>query len=630
MLKNNGTINIDLLCTKDTQEKNGLEVKIVIDNITRYSNVLYTLSFFPSLYIHSEGFTSNSIDRFKNDRKIDVYNTFKTCNLLHNREGFAYHSAYYLTLGNVIYKYSIYNDGVSKIVNSYLQSKYHNTASLYDARYILNNIALKFNIDDLDVTPNRESILYSQKTIEALSNKIIEALQEIESMVDTYDNNEIKDIKELFFFHEDSDDFIINDYTEIQLPRNWFVRNKLYRNKPSSEYFKVFCNAFRYRNLFIDNVSLYSPLLTKCTYKQCSSVGVTEIFRNKSYHIKGFNKFKIIIVKGYKNTISGSNCYGYLRSKTYSGTYTLIIDGKKSIRDYVNDLIKAGDPYCVDKNKYRELAFDIVKYFYKNAEILDLENDEDYKQYVIGYKANKKNKDKKVVEKTDFRYRLLGNVNSSLIYTNTQDFIKSAEDYIKTWVKYPWGSCGKVGVRLYAYNDDPLINVGLSLPEYCTIAVLPKKVKGLINFPKSWKPIEEVININNKIISRDFAYKKFIKPLYNFKLIPLFNYIPYKEELKELLYHNELIYYSCREIINKWWEEYEKNTSLYDTNYRTAIEKITHLFGQFNKLKTITEFISGNMAFIAYLGMKNKLFRIDMNTYLKVKNNFKLDKNESN
>lgn len=629
MLKNNGTINIDLLCTKDTQEHNGLEVKIVVDSITKYLSSLYALSFFPSLYIHAEGFTSMAITNFKN-KELDVYNTFRTCKSLLYKEGYNYYSAYYLTLGNVIYKYRIDHDGVSKIVNSYLQSKYHNTAYLYGARYILDKIVLKFNIGDLDVTPNRESILYSQKTIEALSNKIIEALQEIESMVNTYDNKEIKDIKELFFFHEDSDDFIINDYTKIQLPRDWFVRNKLYRNKPSSEYFKVFCSAFRYRNLQIDDVSLYSPLLAKCTYKQCSSIEVTEIFRNKSYHIKGFNKVKIIIVKGYKNTISGSNCYCYLRSKTYSGTYTLIIDGKKSIRDYVNDLIKAGDPYGVDKNKYRELAFDIVKYFYKNAEILDLENDEDYKQYVIDYKANRKNKDKKVVEKTDFRYRLYGNVHSSLLYTNTQDFIKSVEDYIKTCVRYSWRSCGKVGVRLYAYNDDPLINVGLALPEYCTIAVLPKKVKGLIDFPKSWKPIEEVININNKIISRDFAYKKFIKPLYNLKLMPLFNYIPYKEELKEILYHNEIVYCSCREVINKWWEEYEKNTSLYDTNYRTAIEKITHLFEQFNKLKTITEFISGNMAFIAYLGMKNKLFRIDMNTYLKVKNNFKLDKNESN
>lgn len=216
------------------------------------------------------------------------------------------------------------------------------------------------------------------------------------------------------------------------------------------------------------------------------------------------------------------------------------------------------------------------------------------------------------------------------MYTNTQDFIKSAEDHIKTCVSYSYNSCGKVGVRLYAYNDDPLINVGLSLPEYCTIAVLPKKVKGLIDFPKSWKPIEEVINMNNKIISRDLTYKKFIRPLYNFKLMPLFNYIPYKEELKKILYHNDIIYSGCKEIINKWYEEYEQNPDLYDIKYRTAGEKIKHLFNQFKKLNTIAEFISGNMAFIAYLGMKNKLFRIDMNTYLKVKNNFKLDKNESN
>ena len=570
-----------------------------------------------------------SITNFKN-KEIDVYNTFRTCRSLHYKEGYNYYSAYYLTLGNVIYKYRIDHDEVSKIVNNYLQSKYSKTSSLYEARYILDKIVLKFNIGDLDVTPNRESILYSQKTIEALSNKIIEALQEIESMVNTYDNNEIEDVKELFFFHENSDDFTINDYTKIQLPREWFVRNKVYRNKPSSEYFKVFCSAFRYRNLFIDNVSLYSPLLTKCTDKQCSSVSLTDVFRNRCYHIKGFNKVNIIIVKGYKNTISGSNCYGYLRSKTYSGTYTLIIDGKKSIRDYVNDLMKAGDSYGVDRKKCRELAFDIVKYFYKNAEILDLENDEDYKQYVIDYKANRKNKDKKVVEKTDFRYQLFGNVNSSLLYTNTQDFIKNVEDHIKTCAKYSWRSCGKIGVRLYAYNGDPLINVGLSLPEYCTIAVLPKKVKGLIDFPKSWKPIEEVINKNNKLISRDFTYKKFIRPLYDFKLMPLFNYIPYKEEFKKIIYHNEIIYGGCKEIVNKWYEEYEQNPNLYDIKYRTIGEKIEYLVNQFKKLRTIAEFISGNMAFIAYLGMKNKLFRIDMDTYLKVKNNFKLDKDESN
>ena len=128
---------------KPTEEKNGVEVTIKnISNIDPYKRALKYITFFPNVYI-------DGIDNKVNDAKLKRFNNFAVASVFIDTK---------ILLGNVLYP-----------CNTRLLS----TASrdfLYNINY--SGIVIKFNVGEISITPNRESIIYTSDTISKIEDRI--------------------------------------------------------------------------------------------------------------------------------------------------------------------------------------------------------------------------------------------------------------------------------------------------------------------------------------------------------------------------------------------------------------------------------------------------------------------------
>lgn len=151
MYKNGDGINIDRISIKDGEYSNGLEVTVRLSNSLRYSlnQILYKFCFFEKLFLVDNShhvFSQDDLDRF-NKRKIGYNNDVAVCD---------YISVKTHTLRAVLYGKVLYPIDTSTDAHSYIEG----------------NLIYRFNIGELDVTPNRESLRYSTKTNQAVANKI--------------------------------------------------------------------------------------------------------------------------------------------------------------------------------------------------------------------------------------------------------------------------------------------------------------------------------------------------------------------------------------------------------------------------------------------------------------------------
>jgi hypothetical protein len=166
MYKDGNSISIDMLHSFPTSERNGLEVKLEVklgdfDNFSRA--IKSQLVYFENLYVidsaRAEITSRIDIQSDYNNFSIKKYNHFWVNSLDRTKE-------INLLLGKVRYPVRI----------SSLNSIYSNKVSEYP-------ISLLFNIGDLDVTPNREEVLYSAKNIATIEAKLDLALAEIDDLI---------------------------------------------------------------------------------------------------------------------------------------------------------------------------------------------------------------------------------------------------------------------------------------------------------------------------------------------------------------------------------------------------------------------------------------------------------------
>ena len=154
MVKSGNSITTNLVMEKPTEEKNGVEVTIKnIRNIYPYKKALNCIVFFPNVYI-------DGIDNDINNTKIKKFNSFAVA----SKEVYSK-----ILLGNVLYPCD------TKLLS-------------YDSKSFLSNIAnsgivIKFDVGELGITPNRESIIYSNETVNKINDRIQAAKDELEELV---------------------------------------------------------------------------------------------------------------------------------------------------------------------------------------------------------------------------------------------------------------------------------------------------------------------------------------------------------------------------------------------------------------------------------------------------------------
>lgn len=172
MVKSGNSITTNLLMERPTNEKNGVEVTIKnVKDIDPYNKALQYITFFPNVYIDgaedADKINSAKLKRFKNFAAASIDIPSK------------------LLLGNVLYPIN----------------KYHLN---YESREFLGKIertgiVIKFDVGEINITPNRENIIYSSDTIKKIEDRIAAAKAELDAMVDL---KLTKDYDDLIEYHK--------------------------------------------------------------------------------------------------------------------------------------------------------------------------------------------------------------------------------------------------------------------------------------------------------------------------------------------------------------------------------------------------------------------------------------------
>lgn len=171
MVKSGNSITTNLLMEKPTAEKNGVEVTIKgITDLTPFNKALQCIVFFPNVYIDGAA----DADMI-NSAKLKRFNNFAAASISIPSK---------LLLGNVLYPVQ----------------RYHLN---YEARNFIERIegtgiVIKFDVGEINITPNRENIIYSSDTIKKIENRIMAAKAELDALVDTKISKDYDDIIEYY------------------------------------------------------------------------------------------------------------------------------------------------------------------------------------------------------------------------------------------------------------------------------------------------------------------------------------------------------------------------------------------------------------------------------------------------
>jgi hypothetical protein len=154
MTKDGNSITTNLMSETPTSEKNGLEITVKnILHTLRYKEAFKNLAFFPNVYIDGTFSEYNNI-------KVKRYKYFTaTTEEFSNK----------LLLGNVLYPLD------RSIIPVELRE-------FYDS-IVKSGIVFNFNIGELQVTPNRESIIYNTQTNNLIIQRIKDAKEEMTSIL---------------------------------------------------------------------------------------------------------------------------------------------------------------------------------------------------------------------------------------------------------------------------------------------------------------------------------------------------------------------------------------------------------------------------------------------------------------
>jgi len=171
MYKDGNSISIDLLFEQETDDRNGLEVQLQLKNSSEiakfYSAIKEQLVYFENLYFVDNTKTSIIPTNEFNEFHIKKYRDFLVNDLDNNGRQID------LVLGKVRYPLRI--DSLSNKYPQYLRQY---------------PISLQFEIGQLEVTPNREEILYSQKNIDKIENVLDLAIEELDGIFEEYSNKD--------------------------------------------------------------------------------------------------------------------------------------------------------------------------------------------------------------------------------------------------------------------------------------------------------------------------------------------------------------------------------------------------------------------------------------------------------
>lgn len=187
MYKNGNSISIDLVYQQTTNNPNGVSVEVPIKNDgdvrNFYNAAISQLSFFENLYFETSFLddsvlSKEAISSFNNSR-VKKYNNFLVTNTKTNYNSNS-NTKIRLLLGKVAYPLRLENISLPN----------------YNSEISQLPIAINFEIGDIEVTPNREEILYTDKTKQLIKHKLSNAIAEINQLYSIAVNRDFDSLTE--------------------------------------------------------------------------------------------------------------------------------------------------------------------------------------------------------------------------------------------------------------------------------------------------------------------------------------------------------------------------------------------------------------------------------------------------
>lgn len=366
-IKDANTIVYTLVSTTPTTEKSGLEVTLKNISLSKYRKALRYISFFPNVYLDDN---NCDLDTNINEIQIKKHEDYWVAST--NMED-------KLLLGNVLYPLNTYELNFS----NYYKSNEINVKEILDFINNLKNTGLvfKFDIGELNVTPNRESIIYTKECNTKIIDKIIKVKKQVEKLINDKSKEDFNDIrkyaeiiKEDKCFNFFTEKIIPYSYRSYNLPKS-IVSNLTYKGKPLSIYSNLI-------NILLSDLSY----CTKCYVENSVYINLPWKHRNKCNIFKTSNI--LILTEDIKLS-------KYIKSYLIENyQYHIVLEPLtlNKVKDAVKQTIRL-DIYN-DEDTINFIIQEVIDYIYSIGVKVDFNNNPDFLKYKEDCKEEAKNRKK--------------------------------------------------------------------------------------------------------------------------------------------------------------------------------------------------------------------------------------------
>ncbi len=473
MNKDIDQLHIDLLFEKDTDEQNGVEVKIpYTDKIA--PDDLRCLTFIKNIYIEDKRrslyYNTSDTEDF-NKRKIHAYKTFKTC--IVNGRFSSYTDRFGVLVGDILYPVD-YSQIASDTVNDSWKDTF-------------NTVRPCVEIGSVDVTPNREELLYSERTKRALTKAFEATIAELTEYWNIQCSSEKKD------FIEFADDICNHYYNILHLDEDVI---DLSRRLPYNFKYNGF-EGFPSKDVRLIVQTFYNRFVNGFLVYDGSSVRRGESYtklRISQLFDRARDGWKIIAAPSYAG-FSGKYIDGFIR-ETYGFNKVFITHQIKPTLRWIKALHRE---HCgtLCATSMTPIFFKVIRelsnLYKKYVEEKDIIGSEEYQQY------KKDNREvssfQNMKDKSEYIFHIYNGGTLEEKYTGTVDMLIR---------KLKWSN-RKLRI-VYAPLNSPFTTslMRLKYPNLCVVELAKGAYKlaekGL--FPKWVKPVESIYSPTDKHLCR--------------------------------------------------------------------------------------------------------------------------------
>ena len=367
LMKSGNNISSNLLHTENTEEPNGVDVtvqNIDMSKLDLYKKAMSKIVFFPNIYI--SGIVGDEL----NSIKIKKFKHFSVVpyNLGENR----------LLIGNVLYPFS--------------KTLLDKDCVRFLSRQCGSGVAVKFDIGELEVTPNRESIIYNSEALKIINSRIYKVINEIQGYIKSGIERDYTDLYDYVKLH--------SNYCHINL-----LEEKVYNTDHS-----IYCNPieveygltelfdvekdFTYKGEVIPRLDCYKirdilgyePLNFKCIFSGGIFIKNPTGYRVRDYvRLRPKDTFNSIIIL---NRSSGKTINltepvkTYIKTKYPSFTVILSYFDNTELYNYISGIankIYTNEYYSGtggDSNKATKIVYDyLIEYYKTHTTVIDIDTD---------------------------------------------------------------------------------------------------------------------------------------------------------------------------------------------------------------------------------------------------------------